>query len=242
MLQSIMSDREDEAQETKGRLRLVVPGTQRSAEEMQAKASTAKLEASEMRDAGGDSGRKPLIDRARAGDPEAFRAIFHRFGRPVLAFIFHYVGDRSRAEEMTQETFLRAHRALARMPEGVKLSTWLFGIARNVAREGLRDLRRRRHEVGWDNAVSQLVQDDKAGPDDNFMSGELQGVIRRALAELSEDHRVVFVLKLLGKMRYEEISQITGSSVGKLKTDLHRARQQMRERLEPYMTVISTWK
>jgi RNA polymerase sigma-70 factor (ECF subfamily) len=236
MLQSTMTSRDDGAPGTGGKLRLVTTGLGQARKDRQEVPGLADDKG--LGDGHNmDEGAIPrILDRARAGDPEAFRAIFQRFGRPILAFIFHFLGDRSRSEELTQETFLRAHRGLAKMPEGIKLSTWLFGIARNVAREAIRDQRRRRREVGLDDIAFLTVHDEKAGPDENFMSEELQRMIRRALGDLSEDQRVVFVLKLFSKMRYEEISLITGSSIGKLKTDLHRARQQMRERLQSYIT------
>src|SRR5829696_9494722 len=85
-----------------------------------------------------------LVSRVRAGDEEAFRLIFDRYSRPVLGFIFDMVGDRSLAEDLAQETFVRAFRGLSTLREETKLSTWLFGIARNCALESLRA--RRRHE------------------------------------------------------------------------------------------------
>lgn len=176
-----------------------------------------------------------VVDRARAGDPEAFRVIFQRYGKPILAFIFHLVGDRTGAEELTQETFFRAYRSLGRMREGGKMSTWLFGIARNVAREAIRDRRRSFQKVEMDEMTFSTLHDERAGPDEMFMTEELQRVILRSFSDLPYDQRVVFVLKLLNRMRYQEISLITGSSIGKLKTDLHRARQQMRLRLRPYL-------
>ena len=189
----------------------------------------------------GDSNREhqdlsePVVALARAGDPEAFRAIFRRYGRPILTFIFHLVGDRARAEELTQETFYRAYRGLEGMRTGVRLSTWLFGVARNVVRESMRERRRTLREVGLDDVTPMALHDERAGPDESFITEELQQAIRRSLRSLSEDQRIVFVLKLLNRMRYEEISLITGSSIGKLKTDLHRARQQMRQSLQPYL-------
>jgi len=176
-----------------------------------------------------------LVADARNGDQEAYRAIFQRYGRPVMAFICHMLGDRSRAEELTQETFFRAFRGLVHLQEGIKLSTWLFGIARNVAREAIRDRRRSRSEIGLDDFPSPAMRDEKAGPDEIFMSVELQRVIRSSLGGLTEDQRIVFVLKLLHKMRYEEIAKVTGSSIGKLKTDLHRARRHMRQELQSYL-------
>ncbi len=236
MLPSTMTVRDDGAPGTGGKLRLVTTGLGSAREERHEGPPLADDQGLGNGGPLEDGSAPRILDRARAGDPEAFRAIYQRFGRPILAFIFHFLGDRSRSEELTQETFLRAHRGLAQMPEGVKLSTWLFGIARNVAREAIRDQRRRRREVGLDDSAYLTFHDDKAGPDENFMSEELQRIIRRALGDLSEDQRVVFILKLFNKLRYEEISLITGSSVGKLKTDLHRARQQMRERLQSYRT------
>ena len=183
-----------------------------------------------------DAGVGPrMITRAQHGDPEALQAIFSRYGKPVLAFIYHMLGDRTAAEELTQETFFRAYRGLSRIQEGVKFSTWLFGIARNVAREAIRDKMRGVREVGRDDLASIPMRDDKAGPEENVMSEELQRVIRRSLGSLPEDQRVVFVLKLLRRLPYEEISLITGASIGKLKTDLHRARLQMRQSLLPYL-------
>ncbi len=176
-----------------------------------------------------------IIDLARAGDPEAFRALFQRYGKPILAFLYHLVEDKERAEELAQETFFRAFRGLHRMQRDVKFSTWLFGIARNVAHEAMRHRRRNRREVGLDEATLMAIRDERAGPDENFVSDELQRAIRRSFTHLSEDQRVVFVLKLFNKMRYEEIAVITGSSIGKLKTDLHRARQLMRQNLQPYL-------
>jgi len=176
-----------------------------------------------------------VLKRARAGDPEAFRAIFKRYGKPVAAFLYHLTGDRSRTEEMAQETFFRTFRGLHRLREGVKLSTWIFGIARNVAHESLREVRRSRREVGLHDGLRLTLQDDRSGPDEKLSGGEVRIAIRRALMDLPEDQRLVFVLKLLHKMRYQEISAIMRCSIGKLKTDLHRARQLMRERLRPHV-------
>src|SRR5262245_22738059 len=81
---------------------------------------------------------RELVARVCEGDSEAFRLIFERYSRPVIRFIYDMVNDRELAEELTQETFVRAFRSIRRMREDTKISTWLFGIARNVARESLR--------------------------------------------------------------------------------------------------------
>ena len=178
-----------------------------------------------------------LVTRVCAGDAEAFRLIFERYSRPVISFIFDMVNDRALAEELTQETFVRAFRAIRTMRRDTKLSTWLFGIARNVARESLRARARAvRHVDLADRSILDL-SDDKPVPVEGVLSKELNEVIRRSLAALDEDKRLVFTLKVLHQCSYDEIAQITGFSIAKLKTDLHRARAEMRRRVSSYAGV-----
>jgi len=178
-----------------------------------------------------------LVTRVCQGDSEAFRLIFERYSRPVISFIFDIVNDRGLAEELTQETFVRAYRAMRTMRRETKLSTWLFGIARNVARESIRArIRANSHVDLGDKAVMDL-SDDKPVPVEGLLSKELNDVIRRSLAALDEDKRLVFTLKVLHQCSYEEIAAITGFSIAKLKTDLHRARAEMRRRVSPYAGV-----
>jgi RNA polymerase sigma-70 factor (ECF subfamily) len=178
-----------------------------------------------------------LVTRVCQGDSEAFRLIFERYSRPVISFIFDMVNDRGLAEELTQETFVRAYRAIRTMREDTKLSTWLFGIARNVARESLRARTRANSHVDLADKSVMDLSDNKPVPVDGLLSKELNELIRRSLAALDEDKRMVFTLKVLHQCSYEEIAAITGFSVAKLKTDLHRARAEMRRRISPYAGV-----
>ncbi len=178
-----------------------------------------------------------LVTRVCAGDSDAFRLIFERYSRPVVSFIFDMVNDRALAEELTQETFVRAFRAIRTMRRETKLSTWLFGIARNVARESLRARARAVSHIDLADKSVLDLSDNKPVPVDGVLSKELNGVIRRSLAELDEDKRLVFTLKVLHQCSYEEIAEITGFSLAKLKTDLHRARAEMRRRIGAYAGV-----
>ena len=176
-----------------------------------------------------------LIRRARNGDPEAFRLIFERYIRPIISFIYDMVGRRELAEELAQETFVRAHRGLGGLRDDTKLSTWLFGIAKNVARESLRTRIKDDRRVSLDEGPAQELPSEGLLPDHELLNKELSGVIRAALDALDEDKRLVFTLKIFQQRSYEEISEITGSSIPKLKTDLHRARADMRKRIAPYL-------
>ncbi len=176
-----------------------------------------------------------LIARARRGEDEAFRLIFDRYGRPIISFIYDMVGRRDLAEELAQETFVRAYKNLKALRDDSKLSTWLFGIAKNVARESLRYKHRETDKVAIDDDRVIELSDGKLPPDRQLLDKELNGVIRDALGALDEDKRLVFTLKIFQQRSYEEIAEITGSSIPKLKTDLHRARAEMRRRIQPYL-------
>lgn len=180
---------------------------------------------------------RDLVTRVCQGDQEAFRLIFDRYSRPVIGFIYDMVSDRGLAEELTQETFVRAFRGIHSMKPETKLSTWLFGIARNVARESLRARTRANMQVTLDDESVMDVSDQKPVPVDRLLSKELNELIRRALEALDEDKRLVFTLKVFHQCSYEEIAEITGFSLAKLKTDLHRARAEMRRRIQPYAGV-----
>jgi RNA polymerase sigma-70 factor (ECF subfamily) len=178
-----------------------------------------------------------LIRRARNGDHEAFRLIFERYGRPIISFIYDIIGRRDLAEELAQETFVRAYKNLKGLRDETKLSTWLFGIAKNVARESIRAKVKDDHRVALDDDPVMELKDEGVLPDGQLLNKELNGVIQRALGALDEDKRTVFTLKVFHQRSYEEISSITGSSIPKLKTDLHRARAEMRRLVGPYLEV-----
>jgi len=178
-----------------------------------------------------------LVARACRGDQEAFRLIFERYSRPVISFIYDLVSNRELAEELTQETFVRAYRSLRSLQEETKFSTWLFGIAKNVARESLRTRVRDSRNVDLDDQQVLDLSDRRPVPVSQLLNKELNGVIQRSLAALDDDKRLVFTLKIFQQCSYEEIAEITGFSIPKLKTDLHRARTEMRRRIGPYVRV-----
>ncbi len=174
-----------------------------------------------------------LIARARRGDEEAFRLIFERYARPVMRFIFCMVNERSLAEELAQETFVRAYKNLGELRDEARLSTWLFGIARNVAREAIRSSRHESRRVEFDCLLA--VCDKKPSPAGELLDKELKDMVRHAIGTLDEDKRLVFTLKVYHQRSYEEISQITGFSIPKVRNILYRARAEMRRRLSPYL-------
>jgi len=180
-----------------------------------------------------------LVARACDGDQEAFRLIFERYSRPLISFIYDQVSNRELAEELTQETFVRAYRGLHTLRTETKLSTWLFGIAKNVARESLRARVRDDRHVDLEDKLILNLSDRGPVPVKQLLNKELNEVIQNSLALLDEDKRLVFTLKVFQQCSYEEIAEITGFSIPKLKTDLHRARTEMRRRVGSYVRVES---
>lgn len=171
---------------------------------------------------------------AATGEIDSFQPVFERWYGPVLSFIYHLVDNRGLAEELAQETLTRGFFRLQAKGEETRIGTFLFGIARNIVREEVK----RRYRSGRISSLEQEREDpgdSRPAPDKALLDAELAGAIRKAVARLPEDRRVGFVLKVFCQMGYQEIAAITGSSIGKLKTDVHRARLQLRRDLEPLL-------
>jgi len=178
-----------------------------------------------------------LMARAQSGDAAAFGLIFELHYRFIYKFIYAMRGEASLAEELTQETFLAAYKSIHGLRGEAKLQTWLCGIAKNVVYKSLRSNRKEGKRT--DEAIDTLDVTDKKNPcpAKQLLSGELNRFIGAALARLDADKRLIFTLREMQNLSYKEISEITGSSVPKLKTDLHRAKNEMRTLLRPYLEV-----
>jgi RNA polymerase sigma-70 factor (ECF subfamily) len=179
---------------------------------------------------------KSLVELARLGDEEAFRLIFEQHNRIIQRFVYGMVGNLALAEELTQETFLTAFRSIDSFLDERELSPWLYGIAKNITRRWMRSNQGEYFNVSLDEQNVLEVKDNiNQSPDNLLLDGELDDKLHAALQALDEDKRMVFVLKIQRQLSYEEISQITGSTIPKLKTDLHRARTELRRLMSPYL-------
>jgi RNA polymerase sigma-70 factor (ECF subfamily) len=187
-----------------------------------------------IRDAGEG---EECVAHALASDEKAFGLIFERYADPIFGFIYRMVGRYDLAEELTQETFVRGYRKLhtLRLNPDAKLSTWLFSIAKNVARESLRVRSRDSRKVGLSEGEVGELSDAAPRPDARLLSRELNHIVLDALRSLDEDKRMVFTLRAIQQLSYKEIAEITGFSVPKIKTDIFRARVEMRRLIRPYL-------
>jgi RNA polymerase sigma-70 factor, ECF subfamily len=182
-------------------------------------------------------GSEELIAAVRQGDENAFRLIFEQHHRFVFRFLYGMVGDRRLAEELMQETFMRAYKNIATLREEARLLSWLCGIARHVALHSLRSRPGKNQWIAIDDEEVVELREEQGTPETRMLNAELKTVIHDALAALDDDKRGVFILKVLQQMSYEEIAEVTGFSIPKLKTDLHRAKAQMRRLIRPYLEV-----
>ena len=181
-----------------------------------------------------------LIEAHLQGDPLAFGQIVTRYQVRLLNFIYRMIGDRARAEDLVQETFLRVYRHLGRFDRSRKFSTWIYTIASNLAKNELRNLSRsplisfdqvRAREGEEQRPVD--FEDSETRPDDLFERRHLKALVDEAVARLSAHHREVFVLRELEGKSYEEIAEIMHCNLGTVKSRLNRARQSFAEIIEP---------
>jgi RNA polymerase sigma-70 factor, ECF subfamily len=174
------------------------------------------------------------------GEARAFTVLADRYHARLLNFIHRMIGDRERAEDLVQETFVRVHRHLARYDQNRKFSTWAYTIAGNLAKNELRNRSRNPMVLfqtirrNWEADHRPLEwEDNRYRPDDLYRKRDLKEKVEQAVSELPEHHRVVFVLRELEGKTYEEISEITGVNLGTVKSRLNRARNSFAQLIAP---------
>lgn len=183
-----------------------------------------------------------LVSYYLAGQRFAFHELVNRYQDRLLNFIYRTIGDRDRAEDLVQETFVRVYRHLHRFDPTKKFSTWIYTIASNLAKNELRNRSRnplvlfQSIRKNWEADHRPLeFEDSTYSPDDLFRKRHLREKVETAVAELPEHHRVVFVLRELEGKTYEEISTITGVTLGTVKSRLNRARNRFAQIIAPML-------
>lgn len=178
-----------------------------------------------------------LIDLARDGDLDAFNLLVDRYQRPVYSVAIRYMRSPDLADDVTQDTFIRAYNALEsfRNEDGKGFRSWLLRIASNRALDVLRASARRPAdslEAMLDNENSAWSPEDPAEtPDERADRRAVRHEIEHALGEMREDQRLIVILFDIEGYSYEEIAEIAGVAVGTVKSRLHRGRARLREAL-----------
>ena len=174
-----------------------------------------------------------LVDRLRRGDARAFDELVTAYQHRVFSVALRMLRNRGEAEEIAQEVFLRVHRAVGDFRGEAKLSTWLYAIASRLCLNRLASSDRRVTREG-DETLTRLASGD-ATPVDELERSELEATLHRAIAELPEERRIVVVLRDLEGLSYEEIAAALDLELGTVRSRLHRARMDLKEKLERFL-------
>lgn len=180
---------------------------------------------------------KKLVRQAQKGDMVAFEQLVTMYQDRIYGLGYHLTGNSADAQDVAQEAFIRAYNALKGFRLEADFGTWLHRIAVNV---GINIRRKRRPVVSLDAPVNTQdggeIQRELAAtaetPEEAAERGELRGRVRRAMMELTEEHRIVLVLREIQGYAYDEIAEIMDCSLGTVKSRISRARRALREKLE----------
>lgn len=169
------------------------------------------------------------------GDLSQFEGLVRRYERPLLGFIYRYLGDRARSEELAQETFLRVFRHAVRFDPCLSFRAWLYTIALNLCRH---EAKRRATEAEWQRR--QAVR-EAATPDDSPVAHaqrqEAVEAVRLAVAALPDEQRAVLVMRVYQGLSYEEIASVIGCPVGTVKSRMFYALERVRVQLGERMPI-----
>jgi RNA polymerase sigma-70 factor, ECF subfamily len=178
----------------------------------------------------GDSAE--FLSRLRAGDRLAFEELVRTQQHRVYGLALRMLGNAAEAQDVAQEAFLRAHRGLAEFRGDARLSTWLYAIVSRLCLNRLAEGERRLTRDG-EEALSRIA-DARPAPDQTLEQGELAEALSRAIGELPEERRIVVVLRDVEGLAYEEIAEVLELPVGTVRSRLHRARLDLKEKLERF--------
>ena len=181
-----------------------------------------------------------VVLQAREGLEAAYRELIRRYERPIFSLIYRMVRDRALAEDLSQETFIKALNAIDSYRPEYKFSSWIFKIANNAA---IDQIRRREldtlsldgspHATTPDEIEATALQVSARGlsPLEALESSELGGQIEQAIGRLRPEYRSCILLRHVEGLAYEEIAELMDLPLGTVKTYIHRARNELRDLL-----------
>jgi RNA polymerase sigma-70 factor, ECF subfamily len=180
-----------------------------------------------------------LVRRFRDGDDSAFVEIVSRYRRKIMSIALALLRSRADAEEITQDTFVRAHRGLAGFRGDSSLATWLFRIAVNLSRNRYRYFCRRRTTVSLDSTLNDesgrtlgdLVPANSPTPANDAVTDEFTALVDSCMEKLQPQQREILLLRNILSRPYDEIARALGLNVGTVKSRIARARMSLRDLL-----------
>lgn len=191
---------------------------------------------------------RSLVERCRSGDEGAFQELVDRYKGLVFALVARTVQDRSQAEDLAQDVFFRVHRGLPYFRGEARLSTWIYRIVANVCLQHQERHRARPPSAGAPGGRVQSIDHGRHGgfdgddrprsrvvlstKDRQFSDLELRDRLEKAIARLPPNYRLLVAAHYLEGVQYEDLAEALELPLGTVKTQLHRAKQQLRRLLE----------
>lgn len=178
-----------------------------------------------------------LVERVQKGDKRAFDLLVLKYQHKVISLVRRFVKDYAESEDVAQEAFIRAYRALANFRGDSAFYTWLYRIAVNTAKNHLAAKGRRPPATDLDAEDAELLLQgegltEKATPENELLRDEVQQALFLALENLSEDLRMAIKLRELEGMSYDEIAEIMGCPIGTVRSRIFRAREAISQQLQ----------
>jgi RNA polymerase sigma-70 factor, ECF subfamily len=187
-----------------------------------------------------DDNDQQLVERVQRGDRSAFDWLVLKYQHKVLKLVGRFVKDHAEAQDIAQEAFLKAYRALPSFRGQSAFYTWLYRIAINTAKNALVSARRRPVEFGFD--MQDPEQQDRQArlkegetPDHVLLTEEIRSTVTKAIEQLPEDLRTAIVLRELEGLSYEQIAEAMDCPVGTVRSRIFRAREAIDKRLKPLL-------
>ncbi|MDX1594210.1 MAG: RNA polymerase sigma factor RpoE [Gammaproteobacteria bacterium] len=183
-----------------------------------------------------------LVRRVQEGDKQAFDVLVRKYQHKVVKLVARYVSDQSEALDVTQETFIKAYRAIRKFRGDSAFYTWLYRIAINTAKNYLVAQSRRPLETDVDLQPEQVEGigpqslRENATPENLLLRDEIETTVYDAIEALPEDLRTAITLRELEGLSYEEIALAMGCPVGTVRSRIFRAREAINNKLEPLLS------
>jgi RNA polymerase sigma-70 factor (ECF subfamily) len=183
---------------------------------------------------------RAIVSRARSGDTDAYRVLVERHSRTLFRLAFRMTGNEQDAEDVVQESFLRAYRQLGKFDDRASFGTWLYRIAANCSLDLVRSRKRRSEHVAPADAEAEdpmaSIPSGDPTPERFALSGEVRERVAEAMKDLSATERTAFVLRHFEGMCIEEVSRVLECQPGAAKHSVFRAVQKLRRALEPLVS------
>lgn len=177
-----------------------------------------------------DFDERALLERCRGGDDTAFGELVERYKTLVFGLVYRMAPERSQAEDLAQEVFLKVHRGLPYFRGEARLSTWIYRIVLNVCSAARVRLRL---EPRLENGTPERPPTEAGGEDPAFAQFETRDRLERAMARLPEHYQFLLAAHYLRGVQYEALAEALNIPLGTVKTHLYRAKRQLRELLDP---------